>query len=239
MWSILALGACEKLINGIINSDAITRLKLDALHGQCLRVVIDQPQLSVDTVFDQGKIRLEPTALGHAEKHSIFEQRPFDHAEKVTEATATLHVKNVVELIKLISTDSDQLGTIPLQGDYHLLFALKEIIAQLDIDLASRLSPWIGATAAHELGKVQNVPKHLVRTLKSAEFMFTDSIREDSGVFASRWQMDDLQRETRQLNQSLDRLEAKMAELNAGFSTNLEDTNLQKDIDDSTNIQPQ
>ena len=239
MWSILALGACEKLINGIINSDAITRLKLDALHGQCLRVVIDQPQLSVDTFFDQGKIRLEPTALGQSEKHSIFEQRPFDHAEKVTEATATLHVKNVVELIKLITTDSDQLGTIPLQGDYHLLFALKEIIAQLDIDLASRLSPWIGATAAHELGKVQNVPKHLAKTLKSAEFMFSDSIREDSGVFASRWQMDDLQRETRQLNQSLDRLEAKMAELNAGFSTNLEDTNLQKDIDDSTNIQPQ
>ena len=222
MWSILALGACEKLINGIINSDAITRLKLDALHGQCLRVVIDQPQLSVDTFFDQGKIRLEPTALGQSEKHSIFEQRPYEQSDKVTEATATLHVKNVVELIKLITTDSDQLGTIPLQGDYHLLFALKEIIAQLDIDLASRLSPWIGATAAHELGKVQNVPNHLAKTLKSAEFMFSDSIREDSGVFASRWQMDDLQRETRQLNQSLDRLEAKMAELNAGFSTDSE-----------------
>lgn len=45
-----------------------------------LRVVIGSPRLSVDVFFDDGKVRLEPTAAGHAESTSIFEQRPFEQA---------------------------------------------------------------------------------------------------------------------------------------------------------------
>ena len=79
MWSILALGAVEKLIHHIIDLDAITRIQLNQLHSKMLRVVLDSPQLSVDVFFDDKKVRLEPTATGHTERSSIFEQRPFDH----------------------------------------------------------------------------------------------------------------------------------------------------------------
>lgn len=41
MWSILALGAVERLINQFINLDAITRIQLNTLQSQMLRVVID------------------------------------------------------------------------------------------------------------------------------------------------------------------------------------------------------
>ena len=102
MWSILALGAVERLINQFINLDAITRIQLNELKGKMLRVVIDSPQLSVDVFFDDGKVRLEPTPTGHTESASIFEQRPFEQQSSMTEPTATLHVKNVVELIKLL-----------------------------------------------------------------------------------------------------------------------------------------
>ncbi|GAA5018287.1 hypothetical protein GCM10023206_31700 [Acinetobacter puyangensis] len=217
MWSILALGAAEAIINRIIDLDAITRLKLNALQGQCLRVVIDTPRLSVDVYFDQDKLRFEPTALGQAEQPSIFEQRPFDPQQTVHEATATLQVKNLVELFKLLNSKDDALGNIPLQGDYHLLFALKEIMAQVDPDLAAHLSPWIGPTLAHEIGKFQSLPKHLVKTAKSAEFMFSDSLKEDSGLFASRWQMTDLQQQTRQLNQQIDRIEARIQQISQQF----------------------
>ncbi len=182
MWSILALGAVERVIHHVIDLDAITRIQLNALSGKMLRVVIASPQLSVDVFFDKDKLRLEPTATGHSEASSIFEQRPFDAGSStVTEATATLQVSNVVELLKLLL--SDEVGNIPLQGDYKLL------------------------------------QKQLKRTLQSQLFFAEDALKEDSGLFAPRWQMDDLNQDTRILNQNLDRVEAKIQQLQAQIDT--------------------
>lgn len=217
MWSILALGAVEKLIHHIIDLDAITRIQLNQLHGKMLRVVLDSPQLSVDVFFDDHKVRLEPTATGHTERSSIFEQRPFDQAENINAATATLHVKNVVQLLKLLL--SDEVGNIPLQGDYHLLQDIQRILQQAEPDLAAHLSPWIGPALAHEIGKIQLAPKHLKRSLHSHLFFAEDALKEDSGLFAPRWQMDDLQQDTRIFQQNLDRAEAKIQQLQAQLDT--------------------
>ena len=218
MWSILALGAVERIIHQVIDLDAITRIQLNQLQGQLLRVVINHPQLSVDVFFDENKVRLEPTVTGHSQTPSIFEQRPYDVQNKITDATATLHVANVVELVKLLLSDMDQIGNIPLQGDYHLLQDIQRIMQQAEPDLAAHLSPWIGPQLAHELGKIQLAPKQLKRSLQSHLFFIEDTLKEDSGLFAPRWQMDDLHRKTRQLNQELDRLEAKFQQLHASFN---------------------
>lgn len=211
MWSILALGAVERLIHHVIDLDAITHIQLNELQGKMLRVVIDSPQLSVDVFFDENKVRLEPTATGHSQSASIFEQRPFDAQTQITEATATLQVKTVVELFKLLL--ADDVGNIPLQGDYHLLQDIQRIMQQAKPDLASHLSPWIGPSLAHEIAKLQLAPKHLKRTLQSHLFFAEDALKEDSGLFAPRWQMDDLNQDTRILNQNLDRAEAKIQQL--------------------------
>lgn len=213
MWSILALGAAERFIHHVINLDAITRIQLNELQGKMLRVVIDAPQLSVDVFFDQNKVRLEPTVTGQSDKPSIFEQRPFDKNEQLSEATATLHVKNLVELFKLLQ--AEDVGNIPLQGDYHLLQDIQRIMQQAEPDLAAHLSPWIGANLAHEFGKIQQVSKHLKRSLQSHLFFAEDALKEDTGLFAPRWQMDDLHHDTRILNQNLDRTEAKIQQLQA------------------------
>lgn len=217
MWSILALGAVERFIHHIIDLDAITRIQLNKLQGKMLRVVIDSPQLSVDVFFDENKVRLEPTATGHTDVFSIFEQRPFDQSKQITEATTTLHVENVVALCKLLL--SDNIGNIPLQGDYHLLQDIQRIMQQAEPDLAAHLSPWIGPTLAHEIGKVQKVSGQVKQTLKSYAFFAEDTIKEDSGLFAARWQMDELNQNTRKLNQNLDRAEAKIQQLSTHIST--------------------
>jgi len=214
MWSILALGAVERVIHHFIDLDVITRIQLNALAGKMLRVVIASPQLSVDVFFDDGKVRLEPTATGHTEAASIFEQRPYEaNSSQIPEATATLQVGNVVELLKLLV--SDEIGNIPLQGDYKLLQEIQRIMQQAEPDLASHLSPWVGPALAHELGKIQLAPKHLKRSLESYLFFAEDALKEDTGLFAARWQMDDLQQDTRIFNQNLDRAEAKIQQLQA------------------------
>lgn len=217
MWSILALGAIERLIHHVINLDAITRIQLNELQGKMLRVVIASPQLSVDVFFDQAKVRLEPTVTGHSETASIFEQRPFDQTQSHTPATATLTVANVVELLKLLL--ADDVGNIPLQGDYHLLQDIQRIMQHAEPDLAAHLSPWIGPSLAHELAKIQLAPKHIKQALQSHFFFAEDALKEDSGLFAPRWQMDDLHQDTRIFNQNLDRAEAKIQQLQAQIDT--------------------
>lgn len=217
MWSILALGAVERLINQLINMDAITRIQFNQLQGKLLRVVIDSPQLSVDVYFDEYKVRFEPTVTGKSDTPSIFEQRPYDKTVAIAEATATLHVKSIVELAKLFV--AEDIGNIPLEGDYHLLQDIQKIIQQTEPDLASHLSPWIGPALAHEIGKIQLAPKHLKRSVQSHTFFVKDFLKEDSGLFAPRWQMDDLQQDTRQLNQNIDRLEAKIQQLQNQFNS--------------------
>ena len=214
MWSILALGAVERCIHHIIDLDAITRIQTNQLQGKLLCVVFDSPQLSVDVFFDENRVRLEPTVTGQSQTPSIFEQRPFDPQYKMTDATATLHVKNIVELVKLLFNDPDQIGNIPVEGDYHLLQDIQKIMQQSEPDLAAHLSPWIGPALAHELGKIRLAPQQLKRSMQSHLFFVEDALKEDSGLFAPRWQMDDLQHATRQLNQELDRVEARLQQLN-------------------------
>ena len=216
MWSILALGAVERLIHHCINLDAITRIQFNELQDKMLRVVIDSPQLSVDVFFDHEKIRLEPTVTGHTEAASIFEQRPFDSVNTITEANATLHVNNVIELAKLLL--ADDVGNIPVQGEYQLLQNIQRIIQQAEPDLASQLSPWIGPNLASQIGKIQLTPKQLFKAFDSHLFVAQDFLKEDSGLFAPRWQMDDLQHNTRQLTQNIDRLEAKIQQLQSQFN---------------------
>ena len=216
MWSILALGAVERLIHHCINLDAITRIQFNELQDKMLRVVIDSPQLSVDVFFDNEKIRLEPTVTGHTEVASIFEQRPFDSVNTITEANATLHVDNVIELAKLLL--ADDVGNIPVQGEYQLLQNIQRIIQQAEPDLASQLSPWIGPNLASQIGKTQLAPKQLFKAFDSHLFVAEDFLKEDSGLFAPRWQMDDLNHETRQLTQNMDRLEAKIQQLQSQFN---------------------
>ena len=211
MWSILALGVVERLIHHVIDLDAITRIQFNALQGKMLRVVMDSPKLSVDVFFDDGKVRLEATATGHNNAPSIFEQRPFDPQNTVVEATATLHVENAVAALKLLL--AEDVGTIPVQGDYRLLQEIQRIIRQAEPDLAAHLSPLIGPALAHEIAKIQLAPKHLKQSLQSQLFFAEDFLKEDLHALAPRWQMDDLNQDTRILNQNLDRAEAKIQQL--------------------------
>ena len=219
MWWILALGAAERILNRCIDLDAITRIQLNRLQGQCLRVVIDSPNMSIDVYFDDGQVRLEPTPTGQATRPSLFEQRPFDPVQHVKPATTTLQVKTLVALLRLYNTSDDELANIPLQGDYHLLFEIKQILTQNAPDLAVALSPYLGATFAHELGKIGQLPKQLRKTTKSAGLMLQDALAEDSGLFAPRWHMDDAAQDLRRLQQSIDRADAKLQQLEAIYSS--------------------
>ena len=223
MLAVLALGTVETLFNQWIDLDAATRQQLNGLAGKLLRVVIDSPQLSVDVWFDQDKVRLNPTALGMPErKTSIFEQRPYDPVHALVEcplrapeqATTTLHVANLVELGKLMSAQAGATGNIPLQGDMSLLQQLQRILAQAQPDLASRLSPWIGAIPAGQLGNAIGQTRQVFSRMASSMASHgSETIVEDSQLFVARWQMDQFKNNVRNLRQDIERAQAKLQQL--------------------------
>lgn len=203
MFAILALGFAEKTVNKIIDLDDIMRQQLNELQGQSLRLQIDAPPISLDVLFDVDKVRLEPTPKAS----------PFAGAESMKLATASLRVGTVVELLKLLLSREENIGNIPVQGDYKLLMQLKHIVQHSEIDFSHALTPYVGVTIAHELGKMQHLPKMLWQQAQNQAYIVQDYLKEDSGLFAPRWQMDDLQHDTRQLNQDIDRLEMKIKKL--------------------------
>lgn len=215
MWAVLALSAVESMFNRWIDLDAATRLQLNQLQGKLLRVVIDSPQLSVDVLFDQDAVRISPTVLGmNNHKPSIFEQRPYDAAYTVQQATTTLSVANIVELAKLVQSETGATGNIKLQGDLSLLQQLQRALAQASPDLAAQLSPWIGAVPAGQLRDLLQQGKQTVsRILDNGTAHAAEMMTEDSQLLAARWQMDQFKRGTRELRQDIERLQARLKQL--------------------------
>lgn len=235
MFAVLALGTVETLVNQWIDLDAATRQQLNGLAGKLLRVVIDSPQLSVDVWFDQDKLRLTPTALGMAEhKTSIFEQRPYDLRHDLVpdpvpnplhnplsnplqapeQATTTLHVSSLVELGQLMNAKAGATGNIPLQGDMSLLQQLQRILAQAQPDLASRLSPWIGAIAAAQLDNAITQTRQVFGRLASSMVSHgSEALIEDSQLLVTRWQMDQFKHNVRTLRQDIERAQARLQQL--------------------------
>ena len=93
MWSILALGAVERIIHHVIDLDAITRIQLNQLQGQLLRVVIDSPQLSVDVFFDENKLEYWEAHLSDASRQ--YQHLTWWEAEQIQKAIKTVEKQHL------------------------------------------------------------------------------------------------------------------------------------------------
>ncbi len=219
MLATLALAAFEGLLNDWIDLDAATRLGFDGLaqpSAKLLRVVIDSPRLSVDVVFDQGRVRLAPTAVGHADtpQYTVFEQRPYDKAQAPVKATTTLHVPHLVALAALIGAEAGSTGNIPLQGDMALLQNLQKILAAAEPDIAGALAPLVGDTAAQYMGGLLTQGHRALR--QSAQTLRANSeewVMEDSQLFSADWQNDRFVDHLQDVQSDVERLQARVARL--------------------------
>lgn len=225
MITTLALAAFERLLNDWIDLDAATRLSFDQLAGdlgkpsdKLLRIVIDAPNLSVDVLFDQGRVRLAPTALGQADSHtpSVFEQRPYDKKLAPISATTTLHVPHLVALAKLVGAKAGETGNIPIQGDMSLLQTLQKIMAQAEPDIAGKLVPLIGDMPAEQIGRfLKHGQNALKQTSKTFMANSEEWIKEDSRLFAPRWQAENFADNIQDMQSDVERLQARIARLQA------------------------
>jgi ubiquinone biosynthesis protein UbiJ len=213
MLATLALSAFESVLNEWVDLDAATRQGFDQLDGKLLRVQLDAPHLSVDALFDQGRIRLSPTPVGMNDNpaYSMFEQRACDLALAPTRATASLHLPHLVALARLLGATPGSTGNLPIEGDMALLQHIQQVMAHAEPDIAGKLSPWIGDTLAGQIGQLLSQGKTAVQRTSSALFAHgEDTLKEDSALFAPRWQADRFVDGVRDLRNDIERLQARL-----------------------------
>ena len=157
MLTVLLLAGAEKLINIAIASDEITKAGLAPLAGKVLRLNMGAPDISLDVLFTDERLRFEPVTT-----ESVFEsnfkanahtnERQKANMDKArighSRPDCVITVDNPAQLLNLMrGTD----GNLPIAGDYKVLMQLKQLVAGFDPDVAGQLEPFIGKPMASQL----------------------------------------------------------------------------------------
>ena len=153
MLTVLLLAGAEKLINLAIVSDEITKSGLAPLAGKVLRLNMAMPEISLDILFTDERLRFEPVMTD-----SIFEpsgrmnERQQASVERArighSRPDCTITVDNPAQLLNLMRGTE---GNLPIAGDYKVLMQLKQLVAGFDPDVAGQLEPFIGRPMASQL----------------------------------------------------------------------------------------
>ena len=140
MLSVLALVAFEKAANLALAADPITQQGIAPLSGKTLRLVLQSPPVSVDTIFNDDHIRFEPVVT------PIFE--PKGGQASVATPDCTVTARDITQLLYLMGRPE---GNLPIQGDYKILAQVKRLLAGFEPDIVDRLQPVIGVSLASQL----------------------------------------------------------------------------------------
>ncbi|SJN21368.1 SCP2 domain-containing protein [Psychrobacter sp. JB385] len=218
MLTVLLLAGAEKLINFAIASDEITKAGLAPLAGKVLRLNMAMPEIELDILFSDERLRFEPVTT-----ESVFE--PSGHMNERQKANmerarighshpdCVISVDNPAQLLNLMRGAE---GNLPIAGDYKVLMQLKQLVAGFDPDVAAQLEPFIGKPMASQLHLLISQLKGSWR--HSAKRAFDDVSDWANDVAGNRAadptevaEVNDLKQQLLKLRSDIEREEARLA----------------------------
>lgn len=152
------LSALEELSNRALQYDEASRLAIQALAGQSLRIESHLPLSDNYFYF----------VILFCDKGLIFS------AEEEAEADAVVRANNFITVARFFSgkfayaDNGDQTQRLLVEGDLALVNQLQDILSELDIDWEEPLSAISGDVVAHEVGRFANDAGEWVK--KAGEF---------------------------------------------------------------------
>ena len=205
MFTVLLLAGIEKVINLVITTDPITQAGLQPLSGKVLRLVMAEPAIEFDTIFNDDHIRFEPVTV------DVFEPKG---SAVVSKPDCIVKVDNPVHLLNLMG---DPQGNLPIEGDYKVLMQVKQLVAGFDPDIIGKLQPIIGVPLASQLHQWLDGIKQVVAT--PAKQVFADIVE------IADWQVkpngqgyderDDLKQQLLKLRADIEREQARLDAIKA------------------------
>lgn len=189
----------EALLNGALALDAASAARLAALEGRTLAVQAQTPQLQLFISIRAGKLRLSP----------VFEGA----------ATATLGGP-ASGLLRLLLQGGTPASLAPfgveLQGSTGFMQDLQTLLRDLDIDWQFHLSRLIGDLPVAAMDRSLDAGIGFAGdTLAAARDNLRDYVRYESGLLPDASALQQFQAGLLELGLQLDRLEARVAQLQA------------------------
>ncbi|HCN18654.1 MULTISPECIES: ubiquinone biosynthesis accessory factor UbiJ [Psychrobacter] len=218
MLTVLLLAGAEKLINFAIASDEITKAGLAPLAGKVLRLNMGAPDINLDILFTDERLRFEPVTID-----SVFEPSgQMDERQKASMERArmghsrpdcSITVDNPAQLLNLMRGTE---GNLPISGDYKVLIQLKQLVAGFDPDVAGQLEPFIGKPMASQLHLLISQLKGSWRhSAKQAFDEVSDWANDVAGNSltdpAEMTEVNDLKQQLLKLRADVEREEARLA----------------------------
>lgn len=153
MLTVLLLAGAEKLINFAIASDEITKSGLAPLAGKVLRLNVGAPDINLDILFTDERLRFEPVTIDSVfEPSGQMNERQKASMERArmghSRPDCSITVDNPAQLLNLMRGTE---GNLPISGDYKVLMQLKQLVAGFDPNVAGQLEPFIGKPMASQL----------------------------------------------------------------------------------------
>ena len=200
MLNHLLLASAESSINHLLQLDPATLQQLAKLSGQVLEVQCTTP------------LPFTWFVIPHA--HGI-------QLASHWEAEADCRLAASLAHLTLLATAKDKTPVlhnpaVELTGNTGFLMQLAEILQQLDLDWEYRLQQWIGPAASGVLGAtVKRQHQWFKQTYSSLEQSAADYAAEEARFLVGQAEAEVRFDEISQLNQTLNRLEARLNQLAA------------------------
>ncbi|WP_278931085.1 ubiquinone biosynthesis accessory factor UbiJ [Moraxella osloensis] len=205
MFTVLLLAGIEKVVNLAIATDPITQAGLQPLSGKVLRLMMAEPAIEFDTIFNDDHIRFEPVTV------DVFEPKG---SAVVSKPDCIVTVDNPAHLLHMMGEPE---GNLPIKGDYKVLMQVKQLMAGFDADIIGKLQPIIGVPLASQLHQWLDGIKQVVAT--PAKQVFADIVE------IADWQVkpngqgyderDDLKQQLLKLRADIEREQARLDAIKA------------------------
>ena len=194
-----AIATLEIAINRALALDPTGSAQLVALEGKTFQFSCLSPELDIFLAADGNRLKL----MGYWEDEvtAAIRGNASDFADLATATDPTAALIN---------------GNLELQGDSAPLIELQKILAGLDMDWEAPLVNAFGDIAGHQLAQAlrglfswgQQASASFLRQLE--EF-----IHEEARLAPPRLEVEDFYQDVQQLNQRVDRLQARIRQLAA------------------------
>jgi ubiquinone biosynthesis protein UbiJ len=194
-----AIATLEIAINRALALDPTGSAQLVALEGKIFQFSCLSPELNIFLAADGNRLKL--MGYWEGEVTAAIRGNASDFADLATATDPTAALIN---------------GNLELQGDSAPLIELQKILAGLDMDWEAPLVNAFGDIAGHQLAQAlrglfswgQQASASFLRQLE--EF-----IHEEARLAPPRLEVEDFYQDVQQLNQRVDRLQARIRQLAA------------------------
>ncbi|BCA97070.1 hypothetical protein TUM19329_34310 [Legionella antarctica] len=199
-----SLKALQKAINQAMNLDEQMSIKLKALNGKVLEMIITPLNVNFFIQFNESDILL----LGHYDSHpdTIIHSNPIG-----------LIRLSLLPASKARSLFNDK---VRMSGDIELGQNVKKLFDEMDIDWEGHLAHFTGDVVAHQIGSL--VRKGIEFKKQFSQNMrqnVTEYLQEELRVFPSRNELDDFYNDIDELSLNVERLQVHLNQLLSDHET--------------------